>query len=1542
MTVAGQDAAQAAGAGGPGPADLDRAVLRIFDAQGEPVGVGLLVTEDQALTCAHVVSAALGIPDGRVPDEASRVQVDLPLVPGRGDGMAQGTTSARVEVWGPDAGRGAEDMAVLRLSVPPPEGRPVRLVTGRDLWSHSARAFGFPDGRPAGVWHAGLLRAGQADGWVQLDLAANGYRVSRGFSGSPVWDDELCGVVGIVVVAESGEPPASYLIPTGALASAWAPLRELALPPSPFRGLAAFRETDAAVFHGRAEETGELARLVATRSWTCLVGPSGSGKSSLAMAGVIPGLRSDGYAVAVLRPGTGPDPLSALAAALLPLLEPGTAEGEEGSRIGSEQGLRIESERRARIDREQGPRAESEPRPHIQALTTLLATHSLADVVPGVLRITGADRLLIVVDQFEELLTAEPAALDRFARVLFDAGSLPADVHVLTTLRADFLQAALDHPRIGAVLPRNPYVLRPMGARQLREVVTAAVAGVPSVSYQAGLAERILSDAGHTPGALPLLGFTLDLLWQHQRDGLLTHRAYEHLGGVAGALGQYAVQAWSECVFEEDEEDEDAGRRLLAGLIRLPMGSSAVTRRTALRSDLGDGAWRVAQRLAATRLLVTGRTAEGTETVELAHDALITGWGRLADWVAENRSFLGWREALRHDRERWELGGRTTDLLPTPATLASAEPWLREHAADLTAAEHDYLERGRARRRLRARMRRFFLSGLALVVTLAVVLGTLLAFQRRESRAQQERADSLALAQLSSDRAKADPVESTMLALAAYRTSSTGEATDALLRSYVRYAGTTRQLSGLPDSLGGYQASGDGDVVLARSTGGKAILYVHAATGRIRSEQLRQPVPALYPLVSRDGSRAGYVGQDGSLFWYRVNRSDDGAPVAGRAHRLPAAPEVEEGLYDDHRAVFSPDGRVVAAASDTHIVWWDLDRGTLGGRVRAPDGIDSSDSLFFGADNRTVLARRYTGGTGDRSVGLVAVDRITGAEHPVPVADASDSAADTSGPAAGISGPAAATNEPAAATNGPSAATNGPSAGTNEPSKATNEPAVATNKPSTATNEPSAATNELIVSGDGAAVVTCRLHDGRAIYGGRAIYEGQATHGGRPVAGGPPLRGFSERADICNLEAVDDTGRRAVLQDGNDVRLVDLVHGTVVSRADGLGAGGSEIGLAYASVRGAPTLIGMIGNRLSYTALPGPVPLDVHTAGITPGGRTVVGIAKGGARIQVRSVDDPDKVLADAARPAPFRDPSLTSDHVVVSDDGTLVADRDGTGTISVRRATTLRRTARITTAAPPPSKGEQSTLTCFFDRSGHLVTVSGTVVQEWDPHTGRQLARFDTSVYHPGTAGDGRPEVSVAAYPADDTVAVAVPGDPRVHVVDLAEGRETAHVTTGRDTAAVEFDPGGRFLAVERSGGLIELWRRRPQSREVGPLPPLGNDAHVARFVDDQGHYLVAAAGKARVYQVGSHAYGSSYDLDSPADALIDTPYDVPGAARDGTALVYEDGGPGGEGGVLPLDPALWARRLCAVIGSRDFTARERAGLPTHLPPKPACPDGR
>lgn len=1411
---------------GTGPKALDAAVLRIRNAQGEPVGLGFLVTTELALTCAHVVSAGLGTSEA--PAASARLHVDLPLL--STSGQSERGVTADVEHWVPAQPSGTGDVAVLRLSAPLPGGRPIRLAEAQDVWGHPARAFGFPTERPGGVWHSGVLRARQANGWVQADLVENGYRVSRGFSGSPVWDEKLVGVVGMVAVAEAGEPPVSYLIPTDGLLRAWPELRGLALPPSPFRGLSAFREADAAVFHGRRTETDQLMEMLPRAQWTTVVGPSGAGKSSLAMAGVLPRLRAADSAAVVMRPASGFSPLSALAAALLPLLEPELSETQRLERIPALAGV-------------------------------LAAGNGLADVVPRLLDQCRSRHLLIVVDQFEELLALAPAAVDELVGILFD-DTLPRTVRVLTTLRADFLEAALAHPRLGQVLGRQVYALGPMNPERLREIITVPVDAMPGVAYEPHLVDRILADTGSEAGALALLGFTLDLLWQRQSGGLLTHQAYEELGCVTGALGAHADQVWTEYV---PAADEAAARRLFTQLMRLPIGAAAATLRTVPCSELGTDAWRVAQRLAATRLLVTGRSAEGAETVELAHEALITGWGRLRDWSEEDRSFLAWRESLRHDMDRWERGERATELLPTALALAGAEQWLRERGTDLSEAERGYLERGRRHRRSRTRRRRAFFSGLGILVVLALVFGGLYLYARGQSQQREAIANSRALTQAAQNEESYDPAQSVLLAIAAYQASPTQEARNELLRKYLTYGDSVRELSGVPGTIRWLAASDDGDVVVAQSELGGLMVFVHAAKGRVRSAMVAPDQKMGDVMVSGNGRRAGFVSHDGTIWWFEVNA--DAERIAGPVHKLPGARGMGPQSAGGSRAAFSADGRKVATRvmdappkTRSRLVWWDLDRGAVGGTVPAPYYMEMH--LWFGAGGRSLLAGVFSK---KQNQGLVAIDLATGASRTV-VTDAGQVP---------------------------------------------------------------------LVSGDRTAAVVCRHQGGQSVYTLHRLSDG--TQQGRP---------FRED-DECGAAAADESGHRIALNrslhdDGASLRLVDLERGTLVTRAH-LPGGVDFHPENLVSVGGKLCAISYEGTRISYTEFP-PAPgvLDVGQQILTGDGSRTITVLQDGSRLQLRSTSDA-RLLAEVPRPKPYWD--VAKSPLRLSHDGRFFADRDGRSTVSVREVSTLREVVRISAAKPPSGAPGDEDFDYFFDWSGHLVTLSGTLIQQWDVRTGKQRADFDAKVFRPRSGAGDEPQLTISVYPAANRVAVLTVGDdPVVRILDLATGRTTSLIKTVDDALRVQFDRSGRYFALVRGTSVFELWRRDPLRKELGPLRIFAEQPGTpaaARFLDGEGRFLLAANSTVQTYDVGKHRYLDSYDFGHLADDWTGEPsakkYSFIDVSKDGRTVLYAD--EHGIGGPLLLDPGKWQRELCRTIAYRTFTADEQDRLPVRVSGPSVCP---
>ncbi|MBC7334708.1 MAG: trypsin-like peptidase domain-containing protein [Clostridia bacterium] len=253
---------------------LGRSQIRIYAADGEWVaGSGFLLREREVLTCVHVVTRALGLPDDVPEPPSSRVSLDFPfLAPGQ-------CLAARVVLWHPQ-----DDIAVLELEAGPPAGAaPAPLMKGGDLWGHHFRAFGFPEGYPEGVWAGGVVRGPNACGRLQIeDTKQTGYRVQQGFSGAPVWDEDLGGVVGMVSAAE-GNPSvrAASIIPTERL-TAVLNVHPEAKPvlSNPFIPLSGRIHDPDQVFD-REREVDEALDLLHSGGGAALIGPAGVGKSSL-------------------------------------------------------------------------------------------------------------------------------------------------------------------------------------------------------------------------------------------------------------------------------------------------------------------------------------------------------------------------------------------------------------------------------------------------------------------------------------------------------------------------------------------------------------------------------------------------------------------------------------------------------------------------------------------------------------------------------------------------------------------------------------------------------------------------------------------------------------------------------------------------------------------------------------------------------------------------------------------------------------------------------------------------------------------------------------------------------------------------------------------------------------------------------------------------------------------------------------------------------------------------------------------------------------
>ncbi len=283
---------------------------------------------------------------------------------------------------------------------------------------------------------------------------------------------------------------------------------------------------------------------------------------------------------------------------------------------------------------------------------------------------------LLVADQFEELYTlcSEWETREGFLDCLLEAADNAPGFKLVLTMRADFYHYALRYRRFADALQSACANLGPLNREELREAISVP-AESRGVSLEEGLLERILEDIDkkpdeeennsngkQPPDKLPLLEFALKQLWETADESNypeLTHKAYDDIGGVKLALGKYAEKVYGE--LQQENCDAKQIKQVFIQLVQ-PGEETGTgdTRRLATREEIGKENWDLALRLnqEEVRLVVVGRDeVTETETVEVVHEVLISGWSRLTGWMDGNREFRVWQERLRGELREWEGEG---------------------------------------------------------------------------------------------------------------------------------------------------------------------------------------------------------------------------------------------------------------------------------------------------------------------------------------------------------------------------------------------------------------------------------------------------------------------------------------------------------------------------------------------------------------------------------------------------------------------------------------------------------------------------------------------------------------------------------------------------------------------------------------------------------------------------------------------------------------------------------------------------------------------
>jgi WD40 repeat protein len=663
---------------------------------------------------------------------------------------------------------------------------------------------------------------------------------------------------------------------------------------NPYKGLRAFLEADAADFFGREKVTERIVRRLAQAEpgdrFLALVGPSGSGKSSVVRAGVVPALRrgalpgSGRWYVVDIHPGS--QPLRELESALLAVaVEPPPSLLEELE--ADELGL-------------------------VRAAATVLPDRDA--------------ELVLVLDQFEELFTLVPDEDER-SHVLASLRAAASDpqsrVRVIATLRADFYDQPLSVPGFGDLLAARNEAITPMSPEELERAI-AAPADRAGLVVEPILLAAMIADVADRPGALPLLQYALTELAERAEEGVLTLKAYNDIGRVSGALARRAEQLYEGM----NEIGRIACRQLFLRLVSLGEGSED-TRRRVRRSEVlpltdaqaMDG---VIESFGRHRLLSFDRDPSSREpTVEIAHEALIGAWARLHGWIAEARDDIRTQRQLSAAAADWDAGARDPSFLLRGARLEQVAAWAETSTLAMSDQDREFVETSVHQReselaeqrataeRERALERRSVrrLRGLVAVVVAALLVAstlTVVAVSQR-NRAQREGrvATSRELAAAAVANLDVDAQRSLLLALAAADASGEDtmlpEVEEALRRAVVEDR-EVLTISGLPSGLFGI--SPDGNYILTRSR-----------------------------VEAGDGEPADLV----------VHDATTGASV----HRLEGVP----GGFVDAR--WSPDGsRVIASTVDSTLVAWDTESWSREWRVNLGREITDAGGIEFSPDGR--------------------------------------------------------------------------------------------------------------------------------------------------------------------------------------------------------------------------------------------------------------------------------------------------------------------------------------------------------------------------------------------------------------------------------------------------------------------------------------------------------------------------------------------------------------------------------------------------------------
>ncbi len=668
-------------------------------------------------------------------------------------------------------------------------------------------------------------------------------------------------------------------------------------PPNPYKGLRPFMETDAGVFYGREKTLQRILQRLIDPSpyqrFLAIVGASGSGKSSIVNAGLIPALHrgdllgSENWFVARMTPGT--NPLRRLEMALLSIA------------FGESDWI--------------SDRLHESPQGLVEVMADILSEDS---------------ELVLVIDQFEEVFTQtdDPQQQTHFLRNLLAAVNAPdSRVRVVIALRADFYDRPLLHPGFGDLLRDRTEIILPLQAHDLESAIVKPAEQV-GLKIEADLVAAMVNDVSQQTGALPLLQYALTELFEEREGRMLTYAAYQKGGGISGALSRRADELYE----KQTTDGREAIRQLFLRLVTISDGVED-TRRRVRWSELNSIApakthplWGVLDEFGKYRLLTFDHDPLTREpTIEVAHEALIRTWGRLHQWIEENRQNLLIQRRLATAALEWHNNGHETGYLASGARLAQFELLADERVVVLTDHEKAYLATSiQARRRAKQRGQ-IFVVGLIVFSIVAFVLAGLAWTAQRQARYAEatavfdrNRANREATIARSRELAstalnQADQLDlALLLSLESGQVADTFEARSSLLTLLQSNPRLLAFLHGHTERVRDVAFSPDGKMLASAGQDRRIILW-DVVTYQPIGELVGMTGAANAVAFSPDGKMLASGGIDGLLYLWDV---ETGERIGD------ALPGHSDSIW---RLAFSPDGKTLATASqDQTLILWDV------------------------------------------------------------------------------------------------------------------------------------------------------------------------------------------------------------------------------------------------------------------------------------------------------------------------------------------------------------------------------------------------------------------------------------------------------------------------------------------------------------------------------------------------------------------------------------------------------------------------------------------